>query len=285
MRSVLLLVLMAGLAVTAHAQQPDQPAQPTPVQAQPVPPAPAGVPVPDLPVVETKELDGGLLIEDMKIGDGYEVKPGDAVVAFYHGTLKSNGTEFDSAFKRGEPTAFSLEGVIPGWQKGVPGMKVGGIRRLTIPAAMAYGESGRPSIPPNSDLVFVIQLTDALHWTVVSEGSGEDAMIPCVAVAKQTITTSEGEKMSHDGYIWIPGELQFSQQDDAVQNAIEGMKVGGKRTIHVPKEMNRANPMVTGRPTNVACDIEFELVQVRNLRPRPAPTPAPPAPQAQPQPK
>jgi FKBP-type peptidyl-prolyl cis-trans isomerase len=273
MRSLLLLALMSGLAMTTHAQQ-EQPPAAQPVQAQP---APQGVPVPDLPVIEKKELENGLVIEDMKIGDGYEIKPGDAVVAFYHGTLRSNGAEFDSAYRRGEPTPFSLEGVIQGWQLGVPGMKVGGIRRLTIPAALAYGESGRPSIPPNSDLVFVIELTDALHWKEVTEGTGEEATVPCVAVAKQTITTADGKKVNHDGYIWIPGELQFSPNDDAVQNAIEGMKVGGKRIIHVPKEMNRVNPMVTGRPTNVACDIELELVQVRNLRPRPA------APQPQPQ--
>ena len=284
MRIPLLLVLMSGLALSANAQPPAQPpaAQP-PVQAEPVLP-PMVKPVPDLPVIEKKELEGGLLIEEMKIGDGYQVKEGDAVVAFYHGTLKSNGTEFDSAFRRGEPTAFSLEGVIQGWQKGVPGMKVGGIRRLTIPAALAYGESGRPSIPPNSDLVFVIQLTDALHWTVVSEGSGEEASIPCVAVAKQTITPAEGEKVTHEGYIWLPGETQFSPQNDAIQSALEGMKVGGKRKIHLPKEMNPFNQVVTDRPTTVGCEIELELVQVRNLRPKaqPAPTPPPPPTEAKP---
>ncbi len=285
MRSSLLLVLMSGLAVSAQAQPPGQPpAQPpAPVQAQPVLP-PMAMPVPDMPVVEKKELEGGLIIEDMKIGDGYQVKEGDAVVAYYHGTLKSNGTEFDSAFRRGEPTAFSLEGVIQGWQKGVPGMKIGGIRRLTIPAALAYGESGRPSIPPNSDLVFVIQLTDALHWTVVSEGSGEEAGVPCVAVTKQTITAADGQKVEHAGYIWLPGEAQFGPNNDAIQSALEGLKVGGKLKVHLPKEMNPANQVVTERPTGVACEIEMELMQVRNLRPKPAPAPAPTPPPAQAQP-
>src|SRR5437868_287068 len=115
------LVLVAGLASNAFAQPGGQPAPkgqpgsaaPAAATDQPAtPPAPTAVPVPNLPILETKELEGGLIIEEMKIGDGYEVKPGDAVVAFYHGTLKSDGKEFDSAFRRGEPTAFSLNGVV-----------------------------------------------------------------------------------------------------------------------------------------------------------------------------
>ena len=293
MRIALALALIAGLASVSLAQpdgqpgsQPAQPAQPTQPKSQPgtppatpvptaqplEPAAPQGKPVPDLPVIERKELEGGLIIEDMKIGDGYEVKPGDAVVAFYHGTLKSDGTEFDSAFRRGEPTAFSLDGVVEGWQKGVPGMKVGGIRRLTIPSQMAYGEAGRPpTIPPSSDLVFIIQLEDALHWTDISQGDGEEVTGQCVAAVAQTIKTPDGKTTVHEEtrpYLWLPGETQFSPRDDAIQTAIKGMKVGGKRKIHLPKEMNPAMPVVSDRPTGVDVEIELELVQVRNLQPR-----------------
>src|SRR5262249_39505516 len=131
-----------------------------PPQTQPATPAPAatpaapaqplttpGVSVPDGPVVQKSEIEG-ILLEDLKIGDGYEVKPGGAVVANYHGWLKDGGKVFDStfdpSFKHPEPAGFSLTGVIDGWKKGVPGMKVGGIRRLTIPAALAYGARGNP---------------------------------------------------------------------------------------------------------------------------------------------
>ena len=283
-------VLVAGLASTALGQpggtpggggQPGQ-TPPAPV-AQPVPPpAPQGLPVPNLPIIETKELEGGLLIEEMKIGDGYEVKPGDTVVAFYHGTLKSDDTKFDSAFERGEPTPFSLNGVVEGWQKGVPGMKVGGIRKLTIPYAMAYGEAGRPpQIPAKADLVFVIQLEDALHWSDVTPGTGEEVHGQAVAVAAQKITTKDGQVTTNDAnnpYIWIPGETRWSQRDDAMQSALMGMKVGGKRTIHIPKQMNPAIPEITDRPTGVAMDVELELKAVRNLQPKPhVVPPMPPA--------
>lgn len=236
------------------------------------PPAPK-IAVPDGPVVNRQELEGGLIIEDLKIGDGYEVKPGGAVVALYHGTLKDGGKEFDSAFRRGEPIAFPLNGVIEGWQKGVPGMKIGGIRRLTVPAKMGYGERGAgASIPPNSDLVFVIQLVDALQIIDEKEGTGEAAEGQCVAVTTHTITNADGtvaEKVDAAApYVWIPGELQ------AIQFGLEGMKVGGKRKLVVPAQMNKVNPQSgSTRHGDVPCTIELDLVALRNLGPKKAKTP------------
>ena len=97
---------------------------------------------------------------DTKVGDGEEVKPGATVTAHYTGALAKDGTIFQSSHDSGDPIEFSLQGVIVGWGEGVPGMKVGGIRRLVIPAAKAYGEqSPSAEIPPNSDLVFDIELT------------------------------------------------------------------------------------------------------------------------------
>jgi len=304
MRSVLaMLIVAAGVAVAVAqpgsqpATQPQPAAQPAPQPGQPpatpagqptavqpvTPPAPKGIPVPEMPIIERKELEGGLIVEDMKVGNGYEVKPGDTVVAFYHGTLKDApaGTPaFDSAFERGEPIAFSLNGVIQGWQKGVPGMKVGGIRKLTIPYALAYGEAGSPpKIPAKADLVFVIQLDDALHWEDISPGTGEEIWGMAVGVVKQTITPASGEKVTHDNppYVWLPGEMRYSPRDDAMQLALKGMKVGGKRKIHIPKQLNNSMPEVTNRPTGVTCDIELELVAARNLAPKPQPTPPPTA--------
>ena len=92
-------------------------------------------------------------------GDGEEVKPGATVTVHYTGALATDGTIFQSSKDAGEPISFSLDGVIKGWTNGVPGMKVGGTRRLMIPAEQAYGASGSgSSIPPNSDLVFDIEL-------------------------------------------------------------------------------------------------------------------------------
>lgn len=97
---------------------------------------------------------------DLTPGTGDEAMPGATVTAHYTGALAKDGTIFQSSHDFGDPIEFPLSGVIKGWTDGVPGMKVGGIRRLVIPADQAYGSSSPdPSIPPNSDLVFDIELT------------------------------------------------------------------------------------------------------------------------------
>jgi peptidylprolyl isomerase len=274
--SRLALLALVGMASTVWAQEGTKPAQQssTPPAAtapsatgQPAAPeAPKGIPVPDGPVVNKQDLEGGILAEDLKIGTGYEVKAGGAVVAHYHGTLKADPTKvFDSSFQRGEPVGFPLSGVIKGWQTGVPGMKIGGVRRLTIPAELAYGaQSPSPEIPPNSDLVFVIELVDALQMTDTTEGTGDAATGQCVAVTAYTIKDKDGKEIEKADatkpYIWLPGEYQ------AIQFGLEGMKVGGKRTITVPKEMNQTNPQAGGtRPNNIPVTIDVELIAVRNL--------------------
>ncbi len=222
------------------------------------------IPVPDGPVVNRQELEGGLILEDIVLGTGPEVKAGGAVVAHYHGTLKADGKVFDSSFERGEPAAFPLNGVIEGWSKGVPGMRVGGVRRLTIPSAMGYGERGSgPNIPPNSDLVFTIQLEDALTFEDVKEGTGEGAGPTFFAVTAFKITDAEGkvvEEASADNpYIWLPGEYQ------GIGFGLSGMKVGGKRIIKVPAEMNLTSPSAPQtRPNKVPVTIEVELLGLRN---------------------
>lgn len=108
------------------------------------------------------KVDGAvseLKIEDLKVGDGEEAKAGDTVTAHYKGTIAQTGVKFDSSYDRGEPATFPLDQVIVGWQEGIPGMKVGGKRRLIIPAAQAYGQqSPSADIPANSDLVFEVEL-------------------------------------------------------------------------------------------------------------------------------
>lgn len=95
---------------------------------------------------------------DLHVGSGQEVKPGDTVTAHYTGALAKDGTIFQSSHDFGEPIPFSLNEVIKGWTDGVPGMRVGGKRRLLIPAEQAYGSQERPGIPANSDLVFDIEI-------------------------------------------------------------------------------------------------------------------------------
>jgi FKBP-type peptidyl-prolyl cis-trans isomerase FkpA len=100
-----------------------------------------------------------LQVSDVTVGNGDEVKEGATINAHYTGALCKDGTIFQSSHDFGHPISFPLSGVIAGWTQGVPGMKVGGVRRLVIPAEMAYGaHSPSANIPPNSDLVFDIEL-------------------------------------------------------------------------------------------------------------------------------
>ncbi len=100
-----------------------------------------------------------LKIEDLVEGSGPEAKAGDNVTVHYTGWT-TDGAKFDSSLDSGQPFPFQLGTgyVIKGWDEGVAGMKVGGKRRLVIPADMAYGEQGSPPIPPNAVLVFEVEL-------------------------------------------------------------------------------------------------------------------------------
>ena len=100
-------------------------------------------------------------IDDLTVGDGDEATPGAKVTVHYVGVSFLTGEQFDASWDRGQPFEFKLgKGqVIPGWDQGVAGMKVGGRRRLTIPSAMAYGARGAGDvIKPHEPLVFVVDL-------------------------------------------------------------------------------------------------------------------------------
>ncbi|CAH2049174.1 unnamed protein product, partial [Iphiclides podalirius] len=109
---------------------------------------------------EKKTLSGGVAIEDLKVGSGPVAKPGKVVMVYYEGRLKQNNKMFDNCVK-GPGFKFRLgsKEVISGWDVGVAGMKVGGKRKIICPPAMAYGAKGSPPvIPPNSTLVFEVEL-------------------------------------------------------------------------------------------------------------------------------
>jgi peptidylprolyl isomerase len=104
-----------------------------------------------------------LEVKDLEEGTGAEAKAGDEVTVEYVGVNYKSGKEFDASWDRGEPFVFQLGAgmVIPGWDQGVEGMKVGGRRELIIPPELAYGPEGQPpSIGPNETLIFVIDLLE-----------------------------------------------------------------------------------------------------------------------------
>ncbi|MGH2957387.1 MAG: FKBP-type peptidyl-prolyl cis-trans isomerase [Solirubrobacterales bacterium] len=102
-----------------------------------------------------------LVVEDLEEGEGDEAKEGDRVTVEYVGVDYETGEEFDSSYDSGQPFPFTIGAgeVIPGWDQGVEGMKVGGRRQLVVPPQLAYGRQGQPpAIGPNATLVFVIDL-------------------------------------------------------------------------------------------------------------------------------
>jgi FKBP-type peptidyl-prolyl cis-trans isomerase len=107
----------------------------------------------------TSPSGGALVSTDLVVGTGATAVSGDTVTVHYIGTF-TNGTKFDSSYDRNQPFTFRLGAgqVIAGFDQGVTGMRVGGKRRLTIPPSLAYGSQGQGTIPPNSTLVFEIDL-------------------------------------------------------------------------------------------------------------------------------
>ncbi len=107
------------------------------------------------------EMDSGLEYEEIECGDGDEVARGDTITVHYTGTLE-DGEEFDSS-RGGEPVSFALDPgmLIEGWVEGIPGMREGGRRELTIPPELGYGEAGNPPvIPGDATLIFDVEVIE-----------------------------------------------------------------------------------------------------------------------------
>jgi FKBP-type peptidyl-prolyl cis-trans isomerase FkpA len=125
----------------------------------------AGTISPPTAIGETKTTPSGVTYETLKEGDGPELKPGQSVSVHYTGKL-TDGKVFDSTHQdKDEPRTFEIgpDKVIAGWEEGVPGMKVGERRKLTVPPELGYGEQGNPpAIPPNATLVFEIELVQIM---------------------------------------------------------------------------------------------------------------------------
>jgi len=167
---VLLALVIAGcgrkgeVTKAVKVQNPKEEAPAAATVPAPAPPAPA-------PAVKSVGKDGwttlesGLKYKDKKVGKGTEVKSGTRVTVQYKGWL-DNGTVFDTSRKPGrEPFSFTVGNseVIKGWDEGLKGMRVGGIRELNIPSALGYGEAGQGSIPPNARLHFEVEVVDAAN--------------------------------------------------------------------------------------------------------------------------
>ena len=145
----------------------------------------------------------GLSYDDTKTGDGPPALAGQTVKVHYTGTLAESGAKFDSSRDRGEPIAFELGAgvVIPGWDEGIQGMRVGGSRTLYIPAKLGYGAQGAgEAIPPNSDLVFETEL--------VGVASGFEAIVAKVPGGLPNLVIASLLALSFVPY-FLPEEIRL----------------------------------------------------------------------------
>ncbi len=217
-----------------------------------------------------------LTVCDLVQGTGAPIAAGASITAQYVGIGAVSGKKFDSSWDRGQPATFSLSGVIEGWTKGIPGMKVGGRRLLVIPGAQAYGAS-----PPSADiganeaLVFVV---DAVPKAVPTVGphvegtagvtvTGAAGKAPTIAVTPETakvsaltindITVGTGAEAKPGATVTVkyvgagattgktfdstwtagkPAQFDLSQIIPGIADGIPGMKVGGRRLVVMPAD-------------------------------------------------
>lgn len=214
---------------------------------------------------------------DVVIGKGPEVTNGDMVFMTYTGKLK-NGTTFDSNAKpTANPYSFTLGAgsVIKGWDEGIVGMKVGGKRKLEVPARLAYGSSSPPgsTIPPNSDLYFDVELLDVVKKgeeniydkTDLKQGSG-----PAVANG-DTVTIHYVGTLANDRRFDStlerkkPETFKLGNGDviKGLEAGLIGMKPGGKRRLRIPPGIGYGSYGLGAVPPGSITIFEVELLKVK----------------------
>jgi peptidylprolyl isomerase len=207
---------------------------------------------------------GKLQITDQKVGKGPAAKAGDYLTMDYTGTLM-NGKKFDSSKDPGrQPFAFTLGGgqVIKGWDKGIVGMKVGGMRTLIIPASMGYGDAGAPpDIPPKATLKFVVELKriDNVTITVLKPGHGPGAQTGDTVTLHYKGMFKDGKKFdsSYDRGQPFPVHLGQHETVPGFEMGLMGIKEGEKRRVVIPSALGYGARAMGPIPANT--DLVFEL--------------------------
>ncbi len=311
--TIVAVLFFAGAVCAQEAAKPAKPVKPaTPTATTPAPqpattPAPAAQPAggeqmpeaPDgtkMPVITKSKVTLTIEIEDLRIGTGAECPAGANVTINYHGMLASNGSVFDTTRGKEKPATFSLTRLIPGWQLGIPGMKVGGIRVLHIPYQLAYGEreipggpDGKPLIPSKSDLVFSIELLAANgkgadgeaypprekalskvekpNGLIIEElklGDGPECPAGATVVCHYRGTlAADGSQFDSSYDRQQPAEFPLNGVIKGWQEGIPGMKVGGKRRLTIPAELAYGATARPGIPANSMLVFEVELKEIK----------------------
>lgn len=224
-----------------------------------------------------------LIKTDTKLGEGAEAQAGQTVIVHYTGWLydesapDNKGEKFDSSLDRNEPFDFPLGGgrVIRGWDEGVAGMKEGGQRTLTIPPEMGYGPRGAGNlIPPNATLVFDVKLLKVIRTEMADTrvGEGDEAQAGQYVTVHYTgwlfdknAPENKGVKFDSSRDRDEPFEfpLGMGHVISGWDTGVQGMKVGGRRTLVIPPEMGYGRRGAGGViPPNATLVFEVELLAV-----------------------
>lgn len=212
----------------------------------------------------------GLKYVDLVVGTGDSPAPADSITVQYTGTLE-NGTIFDASrlHEGGGSASFPLNTVIKGWIEGVSTMKVGGVRKLVIPPDLAYGDhsAGAGVIPPNSTIIFLVELLDIPKVKIQDTQVGTGAEV----VDGKTVVVNYTGKLE-DGTMFdtTAGKQPFefvlgsSLVIPGWNQGLRGMKVGGKRTLTIPPGLAYGEQGAEGTvPPNSTLTFEVELLDVK----------------------
>jgi peptidylprolyl isomerase len=210
-------------------------------------------------------------ITDLVVGTGAEATSGMNLKVNYTGTL-TNGTVIDASSGM-SPTEIVLSAgqVMPGWEQGLPGMKVGGTRVLTIPADLAYGTQGSAQVPPNSTLIYKFELLDVqsppqVKIEDIQVGTGTAAASGTTITVNYTGTLTDGTVFDSSYQRNQPYTLQLGagQVIPGWEQGLEGMKVGGKRKLTIPPSLGYgAQGAGNVIPPNATLIFEIELLDVK----------------------
>jgi len=251
------------------------------------------VSVPGAPVYgESTRFASGLECWNIEEGDGDKPLPTDQVVVHYTGWFE-DGTKFDSSYDRGAPAVFRLNGVIRGWTEGVGDMRVGEKRKLRIPSDLGYGSSNNGRIPPNSTLVFDVELIEINPYAkfakvppmeqlpgdpVTGEASTSDSGLSWYDIVEgggeQPASLSSTVEVHYTG--WLVDGTKFDSSIDRGQTisfplngviagwteGVGSMKVGGKRKLIIPAQLGYGDRGAPGGliPPGATLVFDVELV-------------------------
>ena len=228
----------------------------------------------------------GLKYEIIKLGDGEKPEATDKVEVHYHGTLE-DGTVFDSSVERGQTITFGLNQVIKGWTEGLQLMPIGSKFKFTIPPELGYGDRDMGSIPPNSTLIFEVELFDikkpfidtdfsipaeevvldsGLRYLEHIQGEGETTKSGNTVIVHYSGFLSDGRKFdsSHDRGRPFNFTLGENRVIKGWEEGLLNMKKGAKRTLIIPPELAYGSRGAGGViPPDATLVFEVELVEFK----------------------